>query len=103
MKSLKNMLKKTKTPKYFNMLNRLVDPMTGTKSYWSTWKMFLNNKKNPFIARLSHQNKYVTDIKEKAEIFNYFFAEQCPLIKNSSRLPLKVFKKNRKDYLISIV
>ena len=43
MKSLKNMLKKTKTPKYFNMLNRLVDPMTGTKSYWSAWKMFLND------------------------------------------------------------
>ena len=34
-----------------------------------------------------HENKFVTDFKEKAERFNAFFAKQCSFIKNSSELP----------------
>ena len=34
-----------------------------------------------------HENKFVTDLKEKAELFNALFAKQCSLIKNSSQLP----------------
>ena len=34
-----------------------------------------------------HENKLVIDFKEKAELFNAFFAKQCSLIKNSSKLP----------------
>ena len=43
--------------------------------------MFLNGKK--FLVRhlLIHKNKYVTDFKEKAEIFNSFFAEEYSLIR----------------------
>ena len=33
--------------------------------------MILNNKKIPCNPSLSDQNKYVTDFKEKAEIFNF--------------------------------
>ena len=70
--------------------------MTSTKSYWSTLKMFLNNKKIPCIPPLRHQNKYVTDFKEKAEIFNSFFAEQCSLINNSSKLPSTFLERTDK-------
>ena len=75
---------------------KVVDPMTSTKSYWSTLKMFLNNKKIPCIPPLRHQNKYVTDFKEKAEIFNSFFAEQCSLINNSSKLPSTFLERTDK-------
>ena len=34
-----------------------------------------------------HKNKFMTDFKEKAEIFNALFAKQCSLIKNSCKLP----------------
>ena len=74
----------------------MVDPMTSTKSYWSTLKMFLNNKKIPCIPPLKHQNKYVTDFKEKAEIFNSFFAEQCSLMNNSIKLLSIVLKRTDK-------
>ena len=75
--------------------------MTSTKSYWSTLKMFLNNKKIPCIPPLRHQNKYVTDFKEKAEIFNSFFAEQCSLMNNSSKL-LSIFLKRTDKFISSI-
>ena len=48
---------------------------------------FLNNKKIPLIPTLFHENKFMTDFKEKAELFNAFFSKQCFLIKNSSKLP----------------
>ena len=86
MKCIKDMLKKTglkvldrfkclqnelnsitennKQKYYPRLLNKLIDPMTSSKVYWSNLKMFLDNKKNPCILPLSHQNKYVTDLRE---------------------------------------
>ena len=70
--------------------------MTSMKSDRSTLKMFLDNKKIPCIPPLKHQNKYVTDFKEKAEIFNSFFAEQCSLMNNSIKLLSIVLKRTDK-------
>ena len=50
-------------------------------------KFFLNNRKISVIPPLFHNNKFVTDFKEKAELFNSFSAKQCSLIKNDSKLP----------------
>ena len=36
-------------------------------------KTFLNNKKAPCIPRIYLNNNYITDFKEKAQIFNDFF------------------------------
>ena len=41
----------------------------------------------PLISPLYHQNDFVTNFKIKAELFNSFFANQCSLIKNDSKLP----------------
>ena len=71
--------------------------MTSLKTYWSLLKTFLNNKKIPCIPPLLQHNKYVTDFKKKAELFNLFFAEQCSKIDNSSELPLNFFKKTEKS------
>ena len=62
----------------------------STKAYWALLKIFLNNRKIPVIPTLFHSNKFVTDFKEKAELFNSFFAKQCSLIKNGSKLPPRV-------------
>ena len=58
-----------------------------TKAYWTLLKFFPNNRKTPVIPSLFHNNKFVTDFKEEAELFNSFFAKQCSLIKNDSKLP----------------
>ena len=63
------------------------------KAYWSILKTFLNNKKIPCIPPIYHNNNYITDFKEKAQIFNDFFAKQCTLVENSSKLPTNSFKR----------
>ena len=51
----------------------------------------------PCIPPLFHQNKYVTDFKKKAELFNCFFAKQCSIINNSSECPFNLCKKTGKS------
>ena len=74
--------------KYYTKLSsRLADPLTSPKTYWSILKTFLNNKKISCIPPLFHENKFITDFKEKAELFNHFFVNQCSLLSNNSVLP----------------
>ena len=70
-----------------------MDPTTSPRVYWSILKTILNNKKIPCIPPIYHNNNYITDFKEKAQIFNDFFAKQCTLVENSSKLPTNSFKR----------
>ena len=70
--------------------------MTSPKSYWSILKTFLNNKKIPCIPPLLHDHKFISNFKEKAEIFNNFFAKQCSPINTNSDLPSVLSKETRK-------
>ena len=82
---------------YFNKISKkLCDPLTRTKCYWLQLKTILNRKKVPCIPPIFHKNKYVTDFKEKSEIFNSFPTNQCSLISNKSILPceLKLLTKH---------
>ena len=45
-----------------------------------------NNKKPLPIPPLLHENKFVTDFKEKVELLNSHFATHCSLINSSSKL-----------------
>ena len=73
--------------KYYTKLStRLADPLTSPKTYWSILKTFLN-KKIPCVHPLFHENKFITDFKEKAGSFNHFFVNQCSLLSNNSVLP----------------
>ena len=70
-----------------------MDSTTSPKAYWSILKTILNNKKIPCIPPIYHNNNYITDFKEKAQIFNDFFAKQCTLVENTSKLPTDSFKR----------
>ena len=48
--------------------------MTSLKTYWSISKKLLNNKNISCIHPLLQDNKYVTDFRKKAVLFNCFFA-----------------------------
>ena len=79
------------------MTNKQINTQKCSKAYWSLLKSFLNNKKIPLIPPLFQENRFITDFKEKAELFNSFFAKQCSLIRNDSELltSLTFYTNNR--------
>ena len=90
---LKSLIEANKEKYYSPISKRIINPLTSTKTYWSILKSFLNNKKIPCIPPLFHQNRYITKYKDKTELFNNFFANQCSLTKNSGVLPSVLFKR----------
>ena len=76
-----------------------MEPVTSAKAYWLVMKSFWINKKIPCIPPLFHQNKYITDLKNKAELFTCFFAKQCYIINNSSELSFNLCNKTDKSIL----
>ena len=51
------------------LLSKLANP---AKSYWSNSEIFLNDKKINCIPPLFHENKFMTNFKEKAELLILF-------------------------------
>ena len=73
---------------YFaRITKKLTNVSKNCKLYWSIPRRLLNNTETPLIPPLFHENKIVTDFKEKLELFNSHFATHCPLISNSSKPP----------------
>ena len=58
----------------------------------------MNNKKIPSIQLWFHENKFVAVYKEKAEIFSWFSAKQCTIIKIDSKLTQE-FLRNTSEHL----
>ena len=65
-----------KTNKSMRRILLKVQTSTSSKTYWSILKTFLNNKKMPRIPPLFHENKFITNFNEEAELFNVFFGGQ---------------------------
>ena len=86
-------IEKSKEQFYSWISTKLMDPTTCPKVYWSILKTLLNNKKIRCIPPVYHNNNEITDFKEKAQIFNDFFAKQCTLVENTSKLPTDSFKR----------
>ena len=77
----------TKALYYKNLGKKLNNHLLNAKTYWSILKTFYNGKKTPLIPPLLVDDKFVTDMKTKANISNNFFAEQCTTLKSDSKLP----------------
>ena len=82
---------KSKEQFYSRIWNKLIDPTTSSKAHCSITETFF--KKRPCIPPIYHNNNYITNFKEKAQIFNNFFAKQRTLIDHTSKLPTDPFKK----------
>ena len=85
---LNDLISSTKALYYDNLVKKLNNPLLQTKTYWSILKRFYNDKKIPIIPPLLVNDKFVTDIQMKANIFNKFFTDQCTPLKNNSLLPV---------------
>ena len=70
---------------------RLTDQSAGQKAYWRIMNQFLNKSKVPRIPPLFHCGNFIVCCKEKAQIFNNFFAKQCTPFETPSTLPELTF------------
>ena len=86
--NLSNTIEATKQQYFVNIAKKLCDNNISSKTYWSILKCFLTGKKVPCIPPIFLENRFITDFREKAELFNSLFANQCSLIWNSSVLPI---------------
>ena len=55
-------------------------------------KGFLTNKKIPCIPPILHENNFITNFKDKAELFNSFFARRCTILDTGSSLPVSLYR-----------
>ena len=85
---LSEMILKRKEDYYCALSDKLNDPHTSAKSYWSILKTTHNGKKTPLIPPILINNKLISNFKEKENHFNAFFASQCTPVSNNSTLPL---------------
>ena len=80
-------IRKTKNTYLKTQGNKLADPKLARKTYWKIINKFLNKCKIPRIPPLFVNSNFVLNCKEKAKIFNDFFAAQCTPFVNNSTLP----------------
>ena len=85
------------------MAKRLNDPSASAKSYWTVLKTFYNKRKIPLIPPLFVNNSFVTDFKEKANLFNEFFCKQFTSVANDSTLPTLLETPNETLSILEIV
>ena len=76
-------IEQSKERYYTKLSSRLAHPLTCPNTYWPILKTFLN-KKIPCTTLLFHENKFITDFKEKAELFNQLFVNLNSLLSNNS-------------------
>ena len=85
--NLNDLIRQTKTSYYENLGRKLNDPTLQSKTYWSILKGFYNGKRVPVIPPHLVNNKFVTNFKAKANIFNVFSSKQCTPLVNGSKQP----------------
>ena len=73
---INQLISSTKKIYYENQGKKLNNPLLQAKTYWSIFKTFCTMKKNPLVSSLMVKDRFVTDIKTKANIFNNYFPEQ---------------------------
>ena len=83
-----------------NMGNKVNNPATSPKSYWKIINRVMNKCRAPKIPPLLINNRFILDCREKANLFNDFFSQQCKPIINSSVLPIpNILTEKRIDQL----
>ena len=90
---LKTAIEESKQKYYSRLPDKLLDSKTSPKLYWSILKTFMNNEKIPCIPLLLCKRKFIMDFKEKAELIDNFFKNQCSLVNNNSKLSMVLSKK----------
>ena len=79
---------------YEKLGDKLSDPETGQKDFWTAFKRISNKKKLTNIPPIFENNRYIPNFQQKADIFNAYFADQCNIYDNGSALPVPLSRAN---------
>ena len=71
---LSEMILKRKIDYQLQLSDKLNDPETTAKAYWSVLKTLYNRKKIPLIPPILVNKKLISNFKEKTNHFSNFFA-----------------------------
>ena len=93
---LSKSIENAKNKYFFRISEKLNNPNTSTKCYWSLIKTLLN------VLPIYDNNRYDTDFKEKCQLLNSYFSEQCTLLKNISTLS-NTFSKHTDEIFETII
>ena len=82
-----------------NVLNdKGIDP----KAYWTILNNFRNNIKIPSVPPSLISDETITNIVQKVNTFNEYFASQCTSLENSSKLPPLLINTDKRLNTVSI-
>ena len=87
----------------FQLAQKLNDPRTNPKTYWSILKTISNGRKIPVIPPLLNDVRLISDFKEKANRSNELFSRQCTLLNNGKECPSQLIPYTNKTRLSSVV
>ena len=73
-------LRKAKQEYIRSLANKLKTSNLSLQDYWRTQKSFIQPSQTSTIPPLFHENAYISDTNEKANLINNFFAEQSVMI-----------------------
>ena len=74
---------------YVNCIDSHLGECADPKKWWSNFKTLLSNKSHQSVYPILYEDRVITNDKDKAEIFNIIFSEQCsvPVVKPTHTLP----------------
>ena len=81
---LSTSIESSKDRYYTRIANRLNNTQKNTKTYWSLLKILFKQYKNPAYTTVISRKYFITDFKEKPELFDSFFFNQCSWLNNNS-------------------
>ena len=87
---------------YIKKNNVLNDKRADPKVYWTVLNNFMNNIKIPSVPPILISSETITNIVQKASIFNDFFASQCTPLENNSKLPFLLMSTDKRLSAVSI-
>ena len=87
---ISNLIEDVKNNYFIKLGERLSNPITGIKSYWSLVNKVLNKAKIPLFPLLLENDVFAMDFTAKAQIFNDYFILQRTSLDTVSEIPLYV-------------
>ena len=94
-----------------NLSNKVNNSGTSQKSYWKIINRVMNKCRVPKIPPLLVNNMYILNCREKAQLFNDYFSQQCKPVINNNLLPILRFLTDKRmddvtvenDEIISLI